>query len=115
MPRGQNATNSQNIRKITPAEWGEYTKEQIVNGKFVLMERVIHRWGSRVVNGVRQLEEDYQRKFFPPDQVEEQEKVHLWYRVEDQFDVDDVLRKEERLLDGEGRDVKKSMKRQKAE
>ena len=79
-------------------------------GKFVLMERKIHYWGSRVVNGVRQLEESYQQVFMPPNQVEKKEKQG-WYRVEDQFDVDEVLRKEEKILDSEGRDIKKSMKR----
>lgn len=107
MSRGENTTTPQTVRRVTPPEWGmAQSKREIVEGKYVLMERVIHWWGSQVKGGVRQLEEGTQQVFMHPDMVAKKEKQG-WYRVEDDFDLQEALRKEERLLDADNREIKR--------
>jgi hypothetical protein len=114
MARGENTSTSETIRRITPDEWGmASSKREIVEGKYVLMERVIHWWGNRIVNGVRQLEEGIQQVFIAPHDVERLAKQGDWKVVEDEFDQAEALRKDQTLLDGDGNEIKRARGRKK--
>ncbi len=104
MARGEN-TSINAVRIETPDEWGMHSKKQIVEGKFVLMERDVHFWGEAPKGHRRPLQSRIQRVFMPPDVVEAKKKKG-WRVCEDAFDKGEAMRKEPVAKDASGKRVR---------